>query len=402
MPSSSRIPNLKILTYGCCPSTRPSSGRLPDCRGLKALAQAPHYASRHYVHTSSPAKTATIHRVSFRRIRVYASLVLALAAAYGAQQQLSFQRRRLLDSPPSREPITAGVKVEITGKDHDENVDKASTGISKIPFFPRGIWLPRSGGAAIEGKSAALPAGIGPAREEEEYHLLGLGVRTVSFLSIQVYVVGLYVAKGDLGRLQQELIKVSVPEGSNASTLVQGEKDELKKRLLDGPESEKIWNQILEHGGIRSAVRIVPVRDTNFSHLRDGWLRGIDMRGKGAQYAGDDFKSSVNDFKALLGGRGSVGKGRVMLLGRGDRGDLRVWVEEGAASAGEGEQNMRIAKGDRMELLGRVDDERLSRLVWLGYLAGPKVASEAARQSVVEGVVEVVERPSGTLETQVL
>ena len=315
----------------------------------------------------------------------------------------SFSRQPLrLDASAPRDPLTSAVKVEITGQDHDDAVDRVSTGTSKVPYFPRAIWLPRSGGSKIESRSAALPAGVGPAREEEEYHLLGLGVRTVSFLSIQVYVVGIYIAKGDLGRFQEDLIRLSVPEGSTASTLVQNEKEDLRKRLLDGSDSEQLWGKILQNGGIRSAIRIVPVRDTNFNHLRDGWLRGIDMRGKGPEFEDQNFKASVADFKNIMGGRGSVGKGRVMLLGRGTGGDLRAWVEEDAATAGQAEQNLQILKGDRMSLLGRVDDERLSRLVWLGYLAGSKVASEAARESVIEGVMDVVARPSGTIETQVL
>lgn len=55
-----------------------------------------------------------------------------------------------------------------------------------------------------------------------------------------------------------------------------------------------------------------------------------------------------------------------------------------------------------MSLLGGVNDERISRLVWMGYLAGENIASEDARQSVVDGVMDLVERPIGTVETQVI
>lgn len=58
--------------------------------------------------------------------------------------------------------------------------------------------------------------------------------------------------------------------------------------------------------------------------------------------------------------------------------------------------------GGRMVRMGGLEDERISRLVWLGYLAGRNVASEGARQSVVEGVMEIVARPMGTVETQVV
>ena len=279
-------------------------------------------------------------------------------------------------------------------------MNKAATGTSIIPYFPRTIWLPISGNARDEGKSAALPAGMGAAREEEEYQLLGLGIRKVSLFRIQVYVVGLYVAKGDLGRLQEELVKSSV--GSGVSTLIQGEKEQLRKALLDGEGSTKVWTEVLKEGGVRSAVRIVPTRNTNFAHLRDGWLRGIDLRGKGKSFEGEDFKQAVGEFKGMLGGRGSVGKGKVLLLGRGSDGALRAWVEEEAPSAGGAESRIPGAKGAKMSLLGGVKDERISRLVWMGYLAGGNIASEDARQSVVDGVMDLVERPIGTVETQVM
>jgi hypothetical protein len=52
--------------------------------------------------------------------------------------------------------------------------------------------------------------------------------------------------------------------------------------------------------------------------------------------------------------------------------------------------------------LGGVHDERLSRAVWLNYLAGKTVASEGARKSIIEGIMEFVERPVGAVATQVV
>ena len=268
-----------------------------------------------------------------------------------------------------------------------------------MPHFPRSIWLPRSGGASEEGASAALPAGVGAAREEEEYQLLGLGIRTVTFLSIEVYVVGLYVARGDMGRLQEAMVRGAV--GSGASTLVQGEKEDLRRTLLDGEGSTRVWSAVLKEGGVRSAVRIVPTRDTNFGHMRDGWIRGIDLRSKGDEFAGGGFETAVDRFKGVFKGKGSVGKGKVLLLGRGADGALRAWVEESLAGQ-DATGGSTARKEGRMRLLGTVDDERVSRLVWMGYLAGQKIASEGARQSIVDGVMEMVERPLGTIETQVV
>ena len=55
-----------------------------------------------------------------------------------------------------------------------------------------------------------------------------------------------------------------------------------------------------------------------------------------------------------------------------------------------------------MEVLGRVEDERVARLIWLGYLAGSKVSSPAARDGVVDGCVGFAARPVGSVETRVI
>lgn len=387
MPCSLSTTTPRTINYLRC-NTKASLR--PILRLPRLARQVP---SRSHAYTTQPPSPQARNRPNYR-----IAIVCGLTAA-AASWEVTRRNPERLDAPPSdrRDALSSGARVEITGQDHGPNTDQVPTGTSTVPYFPRSIWLPRSGGVSEEGESPALPAGIGAAQEEEEYQLLGLGIRKVSFLRIQVYVVGLYVAKGDMGRLQEELVRASV--GSGASTLVQGEKEDLKKTLLDGGGSTKVWSEVLKEGGVRSAVRIVPTRDTNFSHMRDGWIRGIDLRGKGKEFEGEDFKMAVDQFKGMLGGRGSVGKGKVLLLGRWSTGSLRAWVEE---DAGEADSKTLTRKGGQMTLLGTVKDERISRLVWMGYLAGPNIASEDARRSVVDGLIEIVERPVGTIETQVV
>ena len=368
-----------------------SNARLHSPFGFPTLARR--VPSRNHAYSTQPPNPQARNRPNYT-IAIFCGIT-AVAATWAVTRR----KPEHLDAPPynQRDAFTSGARVEITGQDHGPETDQVPTGTSTVPYFPRSIWLPTSGSASDEGQSPALPAGIGAAQEEEEYQLLGLGIRKVSFLRIQVYVVGLYVARGDMGRLQEELVRASV--GSGASTLVQGEKEDLKKTLLDGEGSTRVWSEVLKEGGVRSAVRIVPTRDTNFLHMRDGWIRGIDVRGRGKEFEGEGFRMAVDQFKGMLGGRGSVGKGKVLLLGRGAHGVLRAWVEEDTGSA---DSKSSMQKGGRMAMLGTVEDERISRLVWMGYLTGQNVASEDARRSVVDGVIEMVERPVGTIETQVV
>lgn len=311
-----------------------------------------------------------------------------------------------------------GARIEIitperrTGRDGE----LVPTGTSTVPFFPRKIWLPRSG-AVDDGKSAALPAGTGIPDEDEEYQLLGLGIRTVSFLSIQVYVVGLYVSHSDLSKLQEKIVHAVAAPG--ASTLVQGEKADLRQKLLNEQDSEAIWSSVLKDAELKSAIRIVPTRSTSFNHLRDGWVRMITARRNGPEYADPGFEVALGLFKTIFGSR-QLKKGKALLLGRAADGSLGAWLEEDDETTGSGsgigsgsgtaeppkravdEAKKETKPVGRMAWMGGLADERISRLVWMGYLAGANVASEGARTSVVDGIIELVERPIGTVDTQVV
>ena len=277
-----------------------------------------------------------------------------------------------LDAPPSIAPDTS----------LQDQVEQVPTGTSTVPTFPKTIHL---GSLDASAEASVVDQG------QQEYQLVGLGIRTVSFLGIQVYVVGLYIAVPDIATLQERLVRKMDPV---ATTLVPGERQKLRELLLDPQQGEEVWDEILKDGGIRTAFRIVPTRTTDFMHLRDGWVRGITGRTQTRTAAGDQsfndetFGASVNDFKAIWGSgaRKSVPKGETLLLTRDARGRMAAWFEEKQGSL----------------RLGGLDDERISRLIWLGYLAGKNVSSEGARRSVVDGVMDFVERPVGTVAQQVV
>ena len=293
-----------------------------------------------------------------------------------------------LDAPPPPTPSTSLPEGAQT------DVEQIPTGTSSIPFFPRTINITSD----VPPSSPAVANEAGQ-KSSEDYQLVGLGIRTVSIFSIQVYVVGLYVAISDIATLQQRLVNAVIPPSQTtaATTLVPGEKDQLRQLLLDPQRGEDVWNEILKDGQLRTAWRIVPTRNTDFMHLRDGFVRGITTRS--AHFASDrndlsfqdeSFGVALNDFKSAFGGsaRRKLPKGEILLLVRDGRGKLAVWEET-------------TKTGDRVKM-GDIVDERVGRLLWLGYLAGKTVSSEPTRQSVVEGCMEFVERPVGTVATQVL
>ncbi|KAI2643718.1 chalcone-flavanone isomerase [Xylaria nigripes] len=257
---------------------------------------------------------------------------------------------------------------------HDsEGREVVPTGNSVVTTFPRTLNL-------------AIGAEVGREKTNGlEYTLVGLGTRTVTFIGIQVYVVGCYVATQDIAAIQSRLVKEINPI---ATTLVSNEKDALRQALLDPVQGEKLWDAVLQEVRPRSLFRIVPVRDTDFHHMRDGLVRAITARSQRNhdEYGDEAFAMAVRDFKAIFN-RGKVPKTRELLLCRDNTGGLTVIYDDGRTG---------------LDTIGQVTDERVSRLLWLNYLAGKQVASEPARQNIVEGIMEIVERPVGTVATQVL
>lgn len=307
--------------------------------------------------------------------RATAGIIVTTIAMFGI---VYFWPRQTIknDAPP----IPRGLIEQGMEKRENETVE---TGTSSVPTFPKSLFL-----SEIDaGNKAAAEQG------EQEYCLVGLGIRTVSFLGIQVYVVGLYVALSDIDTLQERLIRT---QDSVATTLVRNEKDKLKTALLSADESEEIWNAVLKDGAIRSVFRIVPTRNTDFAHLKDGFLRQLTAKTQhfaahknDQSFSDESFGASMNDFKALFNAspRKQLPKGEVLLLTRDVKGRLSAWYED--------------PKGNRTKF-GQIEDERISRLVWLQYLSGKNPSSEGARKSVVDGVMEYVERPVGTVATQVV
>ncbi|KAL1974015.1 hypothetical protein VTN31DRAFT_5575 [Thermomyces dupontii] len=329
-----------------------------------------------------------------------------------------------LDSPAGSEFPSSPSVIRIQGQD---GVEQVQTGNSTVPTFPSTIRLPKDiSELSLEPNQDVTVA----PQAEEEYQLLGLGPRTVSFLGIQVYIVGLYIAKSDLANLQKKLVATGVqptltaaaavgatssalpaPEadGVAATSLVSTEREALKKKLLSADQSEEAWSSILREGNIRTAIRIVPTRNTDFMHMRDSWVRLMSNKAQQAaakakeeakkqgkerpeptEYDDEAFGRAMNEFKAVMGGgsRRAIPKGQVLLLLRDQQGTLDVLFHADPKQ--------------RMRWLGRVADERVSRAVWLNYLGGKTVASEPARASIVDGVMGIVERPVGTITQKVV
>ncbi|KAL2118031.1 hypothetical protein VTJ04DRAFT_7691 [Mycothermus thermophilus] len=294
-----------------------------------------------------------------------AGVISFIYTAWKLKRELEKQVKLDSNLPPSHPLASPDRKVVVHD---DQGGETVPTGNSTVPYFPRLINLP----ALTSPSSAASEKQVAPT-DMTEYALIGLGPRTVTFLNFQVYVVGYYVASADLPALQAALAK-HAPSGTD-----------LKTALLDPATGEQTWSALLESGvPARSAFRIVPVRDTDFHHLRDGFVRAIQARAPAGAAEDEAFGEAVRTFRSAFN-RGSVPKRRELLLVRDDKGRLSIAYDGGVAGD-------KKKKGQR-EVIGTVEDERVSRALWLNWLAGKKVASEPARQNIVDRIVALASKP---------
>ncbi|SCZ96317.1 BZ3500_MvSof-1268-A1-R1_Chr8-2g10113 [Microbotryum saponariae] len=202
--------------------------------------------------------------------------------------------------------------------------------------------------------------------------LVGTGVRTVSFLNVQVYTAAFYVEE----KLLQRLAQVSG-----------GWKDYSPSDLLppfgDGqegkganPSGEKLIAALLDEADC--AVIISPLRTTTLAHLRDGFSRALIARMKlrrvtstWSEKDGEEALESLSRLKGLFPSR-KLNKGsQLSLFYRRQRREVEFWIKE--------------PKSNKEERLGAFDDRFLSRELFLSYFSDDAEISKELRKSTAMG-----------------
>ncbi|ORX38909.1 chalcone-flavanone isomerase-domain-containing protein [Kockovaella imperatae] len=202
-------------------------------------------------------------------------------------------------------------------------------------------------------------------------HLVGLGVRKVSFLRVKVYSAGFYIEESRIKNLHHvpgwhnftalHLLTPPSPSGSDPLGAPQMTGEALIKSLLDQ--------------SVSCAVRIVPVRSTDFSHLRDGFTRALIARQKLARTSGSITETedariteSIQSLKSLFPSQ-KVPKGHSLSLVR-TKGSLAVEYEG--------------------RPLGEVKDAWLAREMMLAYFADKDVISPKLKEDVAQGFEDLM------------
>lgn len=217
------------------------------------------------------------------------------------------------------------------------------------------------------------------------FELFGVGVRSVSFLSFHVYAIGLYIASEDKETARKVL-------SSAKSGLAD---DDLEKALMDPETGFDIISDLIDHN-VRLNLRLVPVKKTDFGHLRDGFVRGVVGHAFYKKLANvaeelqsdpkhtklmEELTDGINELKLAFSRKKSVPKNNILNLVRGPDGSLEISYFRGTSESDPTTKEMK---------LGTVHSPIISKIVFLRYLAGKEPASENARASSVHGLVSLV------------
>lgn len=185
--------------------------------------------------------------------------------------------------------------------------------------------------------------------EGQRYRLVAWGVRTVSFLRIQVYNVGLYI-----------------PEK---------EYQVLPTYALSHVDMEP-WSTFIRIFAYPLILRIIPVRNTDYAHLRDGFIKSATSRLK--KYPeGDERKdlveTSITKFKALFP-KSKLKRGEVLSI-----------MQDGA--------ELRLFAGENMqEDWGAVKNDDLARGLMNAYLTGENVVSPDLQRKLRTKVLQIADQ----------
>lgn len=210
----------------------------------------------------------------------------------------------------------------------------------------------------------------------QELRLIGLGVRTVTFLSVRVYVAGLYVDDKAFDVLK------NLPDwkGFEASWM--------SNNKANDRSGEALISALLDQN-ITCAIRIVPVRPTDYNHLKGGLSRAIQSRAKAARKsnllspeADQALSHSIQELVDAFP-RSTLAKGRTLDM-----------VISPASSGKQGFLDLTLIEEGK--IFGRVKAPSYAekqftvpRQLLLAYLADKDEISKPFKQSIVEGIEKI-------------
>ncbi|RHZ89450.1 hypothetical protein Glove_14g57 [Diversispora epigaea] len=192
---------------------------------------------------------------------------------------------------------------------------------------------------------------------ETRARLVGLGIRTVSFLKLRVYIIGMYISKDDIELLRNW-------NGWNKEKFLSADND--------NNDNNSLAYELLSQPVV-IALRIEPVRNTNGQHLRDGFTRTLTNRLQNEHHLNESeieqILEAIKEFKSKFP-KTSIKAGTSMILTKQKDGNLRMEYEG--------------------KLYGMIENSWISKNLFMGYLTSNNPISKEAKNSIAEGFDKIL------------
>lgn len=201
---------------------------------------------------------------------------------------------------------------------------------------------------------------------------------------MNVYALGIYIAKEDLSKVKQIFNSKFLESLYEKPDPTLSQKEALSAALKDDKLSTVLIGNLLG-SGIKMTARICALRNTDLSHLRDGFVRTIknsqyykDIMEEGGQRA-DDLNKGLEELRSVMNSHHMKAYK-----------NSRVFMEiiEG------GKIKVTVKVWDKQTFrkpvdMGIVHEPLVSRLLFLCYLSGPKPLVKEVRDTADENFVSM-------------
>lgn len=224
------------------------------------------------------------------------------------------------------------------------------------------------------------------------FDLIGYGIREVSFLKFQVYALGLYIAEDDLKLVKQIFSSKFIEsfyEDIQHATTPEEHKENLSRALNDPCVSNVLIRNLLT-SGVRFTARICAVRNTDLSHLRDGFIRTIKnnpnyskLMKSEDETVGERITKGLEDLRDTFNtAKMSAKKNSLVFMEIDENQHIKVTVEA-IKKAGTSERGQPV-------VLGTVKEPLVTELLFESYAGAEKPLIKSVQAITSQSIVDAV------------
>lgn len=218
---------------------------------------------------------------------------------------------------------------------------------------------------------------------QNNYTLLGSGVRTLSISSYKVYGMGIYIADDDLPLVSKVLdtnyLSKAFIDDPNFEDL--SHKQKVKLALNDPVKSEVIINSLLD-AGVKFLIKMTPIIKSNLTFVREGgivkFLKTSPEYNDSIKYPGDHelIDSGIDEVRKAFTHKGSLLVNDDLIMELKKDNVLQFYYYN--------------AKRDKTFTMGQVTEPLIGKILFRGYLSANEPLCEDARDNFVNEITRLI------------